>query len=116
MSEQQELPMLTVYHGPRFIDRTVVEAIKTYREAVRACWALRTRRSLTKTQLAVEAGLYASHVSDYISESPTKRELPAKGINQFEIGCGNRIITQWLNMQAHVTVLEEFTSSARRVA
>jgi hypothetical protein len=65
--EQLGLPMLTVYEGPRLVDAEVVAACKTYREAVRACWDMRTRRNLTKRKLAEDAGLYASHVTDYPS-------------------------------------------------
>lgn len=109
--------MLTVYHGPRLIDRAVVQGIVTYREAVRTCWHLRTRRSLTRRQLAEEVpGLYASHLSDYLAEQENKRELPARHIVAFENALGNRVITQWLNRQAQLTVMEEFIASSRRVA
>jgi hypothetical protein len=111
---QLNLPMLTYYVGPRLIDAELVLACRTYREAVRACWDMRTRRSLTKRALAEGAGLYASHVSDYISDDDTKRELPAKHINAFEIECGNRAISQWLARQANLTILEQFID--RRVA
>lgn len=105
---QLTLPMLTYYAGPRLIDQELVLACRTYREAVRACWDMRTRRGLTKRALAEGAGLYPSHVSDYISDDESKRELPAKHINAFEIECGNRFITQWHARQAGVTILEQF--------
>lgn len=113
--QQLQLPMLTVYAGPRLVDAEVVSACRSYRQAVRACWMLRVRRSLTQRQLAEEAGLYASHVTDYVSEDEAKRELPAKHVNDFEIACGNRFITQWLARQANLTILEQFID-ARRVA
>ena len=98
-SQQLQLPMLTWYQGPLMVDLELVSQATTYREAVRACWDLRTRKSLTKAQLATEAGLYASHVSDYVSAKATKRNLPAEHINAFEVACGNRFITQWHNQQ-----------------
>lgn len=113
---QLSLPMLTVYTGPRLIDHEIVMAAKTYREAVRTCWHMRTRRNLTRRVLADEAGLYASHVSDYLSEEECKRELPAKHVNGFELACGNRMISQWLAMQANLTILEQFVQGARRAA
>jgi hypothetical protein len=113
---QLNLPMLTVYSGPRLVDDSVVQACKTYREAVRVCWQLRTVRNMTKRGLAQDAKLYASHVTDYLSESPTKRELPAKCINDFEIACGNRVISQWLAAQAQLTIMEQFIPAARRAA
>ena len=114
--EQLKLPMLTVYTGPRLVDAEIVDACNTYREAVRACWDLRTRRHLTQRQLAEEAEVYASHLSDYLSDLHEKRELPAKHINTFELACGNRMITQWLARRANLTILEQFIQRERRVA
>ncbi|HYW57698.1 MAG TPA: XRE family transcriptional regulator [Polaromonas sp.] len=105
---QLTLPMLTYYEGPRLISQEVLAAVLTYREAVLVCWDLRTRRSLTHRQLAVEAHLYASHVSDYLNKDSSKRELPAKHVANFEVACGNRAISQWLAKQANLTILEQF--------
>ncbi len=112
-SDQLPLPMLTYYTGPRLVSGEIVSAARTYREAVRACWHLRTRRSLTKRALAEEAVLYASHVSDYISDDENRRELPAKYVNAFEIACGNRFISQWMARQASLTIFEEFLEHRR---
>ena len=103
---QLTLPMLTVYTGPRIVSHTAVEACKTYRNAVQACWGLRTRTRMTKAQLAEETGCYASHVTDYLSDKETSRNLPAERIAAFEVACGNRLITQWLASQAQLTILE----------
>lgn len=105
---QMKLPMLTYYEGPRLVSPAVLEGLVTYRDAVRMCWNLRTRAALTRRQLAEEAGLYGSHVSDYLSTEACKRELPAKHITEFEIACGNLVITQWLARRAQVTILEQF--------
>ena len=105
---QLNLPMLTYYQGPRLVAPDVIAAVLSYREAVRVCWDLRTRRNLTKARLAEEAALYASHVSDYLSANDDKRELPAKRIAAFEEACGNRVISQWLARQANLTILEQF--------
>ncbi len=113
---QLNLPMLTYYQGPRLIAPEIVAAITTYREAVRTCWKLKTRANLTKAQLARDAGLYASHVTDYISDSEVKRELPAKHIAAFEVECGNRVISQWLASRANLTIMEQFIIDQRRVA
>jgi hypothetical protein len=114
--QQLSLPMLTVYEGPRLIDPEIVDAARTYREAVQACWDMRTRRNLTKRVLADEAQLYASHVTDYVSNDVGKRELPAKHVAAFEVACGNRMISQGLARQARLTILEQFMQPARRVA
>jgi len=111
--EQLALPMLHHYSGPRLIPGEVVSAARSYRDAVRACWNLRVRRSLTKRGLAEEAGLYASHVSDYLSEDESKRDLPARCINDFEIACGNRFISQWLARRANLTIFEEYLQQRR---
>lgn len=100
--------MLTYYDGPRLIDAEIVMACRSYREAVKACWDMRTRRHMTRSFLAEAAGLYASHVSDYFSDDEKKRELPAKHINAVEIECGNRFISQWLARQANLTILEQY--------
>lgn len=112
--EQLNLPMLTLYNGPRLLPADVVDACRTYRAAVRACWDMRTRRSLTQRMLAEEAGLYASHVSDYLSERHERRDLPAAKINGFELACGNRIVSQWMARQASLTILEQFIQQPRR--
>jgi hypothetical protein len=113
---QLHLPMLTVYEGPRLVSQEILAGVLSYRDAVRTCWDLRTRRNLTKRVLAEETGLYPSHVSDYLSELEWKRELPAKHINLFEVSCGNRVITQWHNRQANLTILEQFIESRRAAA
>lgn len=105
---QLQLPMLTVYTGPRLISQDVVAACKTYRDAVRMCHQLRTRTRMTNRQLAEEAALYASHLTDYLHEAADRRDLPAKCITEFEISCGNRCISQWLASQANLTILETF--------
>jgi hypothetical protein len=100
--------MLTVYEGPRIVSQSAVAACKTYREAVQACWGLKTRTRMTKAQLAEETGCYASHVTDYLTDKATSRNLPADRIAAFEVACGNRFITQWLATQANLTILETF--------
>lgn len=113
---QLMLPMLTVYSGPRLVDLSVIDAIKTYRDAVRICWDLRTRRNLSQRILASECGCYSSHVSDYLSEDASKRELPAKHVAAFEVQCGNRVISQWLARSAELTILEQFIEQRRTAA
>jgi len=112
--QQLQLPMLTIYTGPRLVDLEIVDACRSYRAAVRACWELRTRRGLTRRVLAEEAGLYASHVSDYLSEDDAKRDLPARHINGFELACGNRMVSQWLARQASLTIMEQYMQQPRR--
>lgn len=104
---QLALPMLSVYSGPRMVDVAVLGTITTYREACRQCWALRTRPRMTARQLAEETGCYPSHISDYLSADDKKRDLPARHIADFEVACGNRLVSQWLARRSELTVLEE---------
>lgn len=97
--EQLSLPMLTVYSGPRLVDEALVARCRTYREAVRLCWEQRTRLNIKRSTLAEECVLYPSHVTDYFSESASRRELPAKKVDLVERSLGNRAISQWLLLQ-----------------
>lgn len=110
---QMPLPMLTYYQAPAMVDTGLVDAAPTYREAVRRCWAMRTRTQMTKRQLAEEVGCYASHITDYLSEDPGKRDLPARHIAAFEACCGNRFISQWIARKSELTVLEEFVAQRK---
>jgi hypothetical protein len=109
--EQLKLPMLTVYEGPRLVDLEVIAACKDYRSAVRACWDLRTRPHLKQETLAEECGLYASHVSDYLSTKPAKpgkrrRDLPPDAIDLVENACSNRFISQWIAYRARLPMMD----------
>lgn len=112
---QLALPMLTYYEGPKMIEVKDIEGCPTYREAVRRCWARRTRQRMTQRQLAEEVGCYASHVTDYLANDSAKRDLPARHIADFELACGNRFISQWIARRSELTILEELVSP-RRVA
>ncbi len=109
---QLELPMLTYYQGPRLVAPEIIAGVQSYREAVRTCWDLRSRRHLTRRALAEAVGLYPTHLSDYLSQQETRRELPGRHIVAFENECGNRTITQWIAAQARVTLLEQFLPRA----
>jgi hypothetical protein len=108
--EQLRLPLITYYVGPQLVDLQKVRDCRSYREAVRTCWNLRTRRNMTQARAAEECGAYPSHFSDYIADGATgnKRDLPAKIVNDFEIAMGNRFVSQWLAMQAGLTILEQY--------
>lgn len=99
--------------GKQAVPRSKVEAAKTYREAVRLCWQIRRVQEMTQGMLADLAGLYASHVSDFLNsdDKPSRRSLPAESISEFEAVCGNTLISQWLASRARLTVLEELQAS-----
>lgn len=89
------------------LDPSLVAKCKTYRDAVKLCWEKRRVRNMTKKRLAEEAGLYASHITCYLTDGKSQRDLPGNGIRGFEWVCGNTAISQWINLQAGLTVLEE---------
>lgn len=110
---QLDLPLLGRLDGASTVPHQIVAEASTYRQAVRLAWQLRRVKGMTQQGLAAEAGLYASHVSDYLNrdDKPTRRSLPAESIAQFEATVGNTMVTQWLAAQAHLTVLEEIQAT-----
>jgi hypothetical protein len=110
--EQLHLPLLARLDGPAVVPAEYVQRVKSYREAVQLCFALR-RIKATKRDVAQDAGLYPPHVTDYLSAKPGRRELPARYISAFERACGNTAISQWLAWCARLTVLEEMQATRR---
>ena len=93
--------------APSVVDPKLIEQCKTFRDAVKLCWEKRRLRSMTKAQLASEAGLYAPHVTSYLKDGKRQRDLPGWGIRGFEWACGNTAISQWINLGARLAVVEE---------
>lgn len=102
--------------GPKAVPRSLVDACKSYRDAVRMAWQLKRVQGMTQSQLACEAGLYAPHVTDYLhkDDKPSRRDLPANKVAEFEAVVGNRVVSQWLASRSNLTVLEAF--QAERIA
>lgn len=115
---QREFPLLARMEGPHVVPPELMRTAKTYRQAVRLCWALRRLRKLTFRQLAAECGLIYQHVGDYFNadDKPGRRELPAEAVRLVEAYLGNTAITQWHNRNARLTVLEEIQAGARAAA
>lgn len=105
--EQLELRLLCRLDAPSVVPPSLIATCKSYRDAVKLCWQLRRIRNMTQGRLAEEAGLYAPHVTRYLHDGKTQRDLPAWAIREVERACGNTAITQWLNRGAQLTVLEE---------
>lgn len=106
---QLKLPLLGRLDGPSVVPSNYLKTIKTYRQAVRLCWALRRVHYMSQRQLAAEAGLTFQHVSDYLNDDdkPMRRDLPGARIAAFESVSGNTAISQWLASRSHLTVLEQ---------
>jgi len=97
-----------------YLPDDLIASCGAYKAAVRLCWVYRRIQGMTKRTLAERAGLYPSHVSDYLSQDESKRDLPADSISAVETICGNRAITQWEMKQRGLTIMEEVI--ARRAA
>ena len=105
--EQLELRLLGRLDAPSVVPHSALTGCKSYREAVRLCWNLRRVRNMTQARLAEEAGLYAPHVTGYLHDNNRQRDLPGQAVARFESVCGNTAITQWMALQAKLTVMEE---------
>lgn len=112
--EQIHLPLLCRLDAPSVVNTREIAELRTYRDAVKLCWELRRVRNMTKTRLAEEAGLYPAHVNCYLRDGKHQRDLPGSSVRSFQLACGNTAISQWLALQAQLTVLEEI--QAGRVA
>lgn len=110
---QRELPLMGRLEGPSVAPLELVRQCKTYRDAVRLSWKLRRVHYMTFAQLGAEADLYPQHVSDYLNadDKPKRRDLPADKLPQWNAVVGNTVVTQWLAMRDHLTVLEEMQAS-----
>lgn len=111
--DQLEFPLLARMNAPSAVPPFYVGRCRTYREAVRICWALRRVHLMTQRQLAAEAGLRPQLVSDYLhrDDGAQRRDLPAELIAAFEAVAGNTMISQWLAGRSQLTVLEEMQAA-----
>ncbi|AVA33344.1 hypothetical protein [Cupriavidus metallidurans] len=98
-----------VIQAPAFLPAEVIDACKTYREAVRLSWMHRRIKGMTQRTLAELTECYASHVSDYLAsdDKPSRRSLPAEKLNAWAAVTGNWGVQQWLMHQSKLTVMEE---------
>jgi hypothetical protein len=107
--EQMHLSLLCRLDAPAVVPPALLAQCKTYRDAVKLCWELRQVRNLTGKLLAERAGLYPSHVSCYLKDGKRQRDLPGWAVKGFEWACGNTAISQWHNVNAKLTVVEEMS-------
>lgn len=106
---QRELPLLGRIDNASIVPPSLVATAKSYRQAVRLCWALRRARGLRIIDLGRDFEFNRQHVGDYLNndDKPGRRDLPPERISDFEDVCGNCAITQWLAARQKLTVLEE---------
>lgn len=115
---QIPLSLLARIDGPSVVPSAALAFARSYREAVRWCWALRRAKGLTQMDLAREFGFNRQHLSDYLNgdDKPARRSLPAEQIALFEEVCGNCFVSQWLAARSHLTVFEQVQADARKAA
>lgn len=116
-ARSMELPLLggVVQAQLLRIPPQVVDRVDTYREACRMAWKLRRVRNMTRAELAKQAGLYTSHVSDYFSLHENRRELPARQIGAVERVLGNTLISQWVAHQAQKLLIAELQGQLNHI-
>lgn len=115
---QRQLGLLARIDGPAAVPTAALAFARSYREAVRWCWAMRRAKGLTVTDLAREFGFNRQHASDYLNsdDKPTRRNLPPDQIALFQEVCGNTFIVQWLAARSALTVLEQMQADNQRAA
>lgn len=113
--EQRELQVMGVIPAPKPVPSGMVNACRTYREAVRMAWALRRVQGDTLASFCAAHGLTPQHLSDYLNkdDGPKRRNLPADHLRKFNQGVGNTLVTQWLVAQDGLTLLEEMQATRR---
>ncbi len=113
MDQMPLRPLLGRLEGAAIVPPYLMKTCRSYRDAVRLCWELRRVRRMTQRQLAADAGLIPQHVTDYLNkdDKPSRRDLPARLIKDFEDVCGNTAVSQWVAANSVLTVLEELQAS-----
>lgn len=110
--QQTEIRLLCRLDAPSVVPPHLIAQCKTYREAVQLCWQLRRVRNMTRAMLAEIAGLYAPHVTCYLSDqAKTKRNLPGEFVKPVEWALGNTAISQWHALNAQLTCVEEMQAT-----
>ncbi len=114
LSPQLELPLMGRVDAPSVAPAKLIRYAKDFRQACQIAWEYRRVKRMTAATLAQNTGMYASHVSEYLSPKTKKpRDMPAKFIPAFEREVGNTIVTQWLALQADLTISEEMQADRK---
>ncbi len=98
--------------APSVAPISLISTLKSYRDVCRMAFERRRVVNMTRAGLCERTGMRASHVADYLSDRDIDdrgnemRDMPAKYIPAFEQAVGNTFVSQWLAMQAQLTILE----------
>lgn len=111
--DQLEFPLFQRVDAPSVAPEQWVRYCKTYRAAVQAAWGLRKMKGAKAADMARDMQFHAQHVGDWLNldNRPSRRNLPAHHIPDFEAYVGNSLVTQWIARHAKLTVLEEMTAT-----
>ena len=114
LSAQLDLPLFGRLDAPSVAPAKLIRYANDFRQACQIAWEYRRIKRMTAAVLAQNTGMYPSHVSEYLSPRTKKpRDMPAKFIPAFEREIGNTIVTQWLALQAELTISEEMQADRR---
>lgn len=109
MPLQLSFPLLMRLDKPSVVHPELISACGTYRDAVRLCYALRRIKGMGPRSLAEHCGIHPPHMTDFLSQESTRREMPAKYIAPYESICGNTVVSQWIARGASLSIAEEAT-------
>ena len=111
---QPELPLFGRLDAPSVAPAKLIRYARDFREACQIAWTYRRIKGMTFAMLSAETGIYKSHITEYLSpKCKTPRDMPAKYIPAFEKQVGNTIVTQWLALQADLTISEEMQADRK---
>ena len=107
--KQYELPLIGLVPTPTFASDAEMSLCKSYREAVRLSWQLKKSKNMTRALAAEAAGLYPSHVSDYLhpDDKPSRRDLPMDKVRDWCLVMGNWVVLQYITRDAQLNIMEE---------
>lgn len=104
--QQEKLKLaFGILNGPQSAPTDVVKSCSSYKHAIRLEWSMRRIKSMTQSQCAVLCGFHAPHFSQWLKEDGP--DMPAKFLKNFHSITGWTLGTQYLAMQAGLTVMEE---------
>jgi hypothetical protein len=101
----------------RFLPKEAIAACVTYRDAVRLAWENRAMRGMTQRTLAEHLEIPGSHLSNMLckdgvdANGKPRQDLPARLIADYQRVLGNWAVSQWMNRQTRLTIMEEVINS-----
>ena len=111
---QQRLDLaFGLMNGPQAVPTEIVKQCKTMKDALRLEWQMRRIKGMTQSYCASVCGFHAPHLSLWLSDKEGAPDMPAKHLTAFHGVTGWTLTTQWLAMQAELTVMEEVQANVQ---